>query len=271
MQKLRTEMEEARATLIKQLEEKKDAKISQLTKEHSKKYTEIKNYYSDITATNLDLIKELKNKINEHQKKEDQDKKLLQQIEKENKELSEPLNQLEIEIKQLEEELKEQNKIIDQKEALKKTIDDSEQLFRKLEYEYEVKLQQFKYLERERNALYDKFNQTVYEIHQKTGLQNLIYEKKVNNIQEDLEVKDLELNQVLTAANIDPKALGTISQSIEEVETLKNDLITELQQQLQQIRKAHSQMVKAYEGKLSEFVIPVEELGFDPLVPTNTD
>jgi hypothetical protein len=23
-------------------------------------------------------------------------------------------------------------------------------------------------------------------------------------------------------------------------------------------------MVKAYEGKLSEFVIPVEELGFDP-------
>ncbi len=30
-------------------------------------------------------------------------------------------------------------------------------------------------------------------------------------------------------------------------------------------------MVKAYEGKLAEFVIPVEELGFDPLVPTNTD
>jgi hypothetical protein len=29
--------------------------------------------------------------------------------------------------------------------------------------------------------------------------------------------------------------------------------------------------VKAYEGKLAEFVIPVEELGFDPLVPTNVD
>lgn len=52
---------------------------------------------------------------------------------------------------------------------------------------------------------------------------------------------------------------------------IKNDMIVELQQQLQQIRKAHSHMVKAYEGKLSEFVIPVEELGFDPLVPTNTE
>lgn len=30
-------------------------------------------------------------------------------------------------------------------------------------------------------------------------------------------------------------------------------------------------MIKAYEGKLSEYVIPVEELGFDPLVPTNVD
>lgn len=30
-------------------------------------------------------------------------------------------------------------------------------------------------------------------------------------------------------------------------------------------------MVKAYEGKLSEFLIPVEELGFDPLVPNNAE
>lgn len=64
---------------------------------------------------------------------------------------------------------------------------------------------------------------------------------------------------------------GQISNTLEEVEIVKNDLIAELQANLQQIRKAHSHMVKAYEGKLSEFVIPVEELGFDPLVPTNTD
>ena len=44
-----------------------------------------------------------------------------------------------------------------------------------------------------------------------------------------------------------------------------------MQNQLQQIRRAHTHMVKAYEGKLAEFVIPVEELGFDPLVPTNID
>jgi len=50
-------MEEARMDYIKKLEEQKEAKIRSITNEHSKKYADIKTYYSDITATNLDLIK----------------------------------------------------------------------------------------------------------------------------------------------------------------------------------------------------------------------
>ena len=76
---------------------------------------------------------------------------------------------------------------------------------------------------------------------------------------------------MLKAAHIDGRAIGAITKSIEEIESNKNDLIGDLQNQLQQIRRAHTHMVKAYEGKLAEFVIPVEELGFDPLVPTNVD
>lgn len=104
----------------------------------------------------------------------------------------------------------------------------------------------------------------------------MLLEKQVSYISENIEIKELQINQ------LDPKALGNlflidlnklgdINKTIEEVETAKNDLINELQRELQQIRKAHTHMVKAYEAKLAEFVIPVEELGFDPLVPTNTD
>ena len=104
----------------------------------------------------------------------------------------------------------------------------------------------------------------------------MLLEKQVAFIQENIEIKELQINQ------LDPKALGNfsnnhlyflgeINRTLEEVETAKNDLINELQRELQQIRKAHTHMVKAYEAKLAEFVIPVEELGFDPLVPTNTD
>lgn len=50
-------MEDQRVAQIKQAEELKNDKINALTKEHSKKYTDIKNYYADITATNLEMIK----------------------------------------------------------------------------------------------------------------------------------------------------------------------------------------------------------------------
>ena len=62
-----------------------------------------------------------------------------------------------------------------------------------------------------------------------------------------------------------------MSKPLEEVREMKEEVVLELESQLLQIRKAHSHMVKAYEGKLSEYVIPVEELGFDPLVPNNVE
>lgn len=109
----------------------------------------------------------------------------------------------------------------------------------------------------------------MYEIHQKTGIRNLVLERKLETIQEGLETKDAQINQLLAAAKIDPKTLGVIKSTLEEVENLKNEAIKEIQAELKKIREAHSNMVKTYEGKLSEFGIPVEELGFDPLVPAN--
>lgn len=42
---------------------------------------------------------------------------------------------------------------------------------------------------------------------------------------EELEVKNLQLNEVLKAAHIDGRAIGAISKSIEEIENGKNDVI----------------------------------------------
>lgn len=100
-------------------------------------------------------------------------------------------------------------------------------------------------------------------------MKNIILEKKLETINETLEAKDVQLNQVLSAANIDPRTLQTVTQSLEDVENAKNEQIMAIQGELKKIREAHSNMVKTYESKLAEFGIPVEELGFDPLVPAN--
>lgn len=116
-------MEQYRKNLIKHLEEKKDEKIKKLTTEHTKKYSDIKAYYTEITATNLDLIKQLRNEISGLHKKEEENKRLLNQIERERKELMEPLKLLEVEIKKLQEDLRTQENIINDKDRIKANID----------------------------------------------------------------------------------------------------------------------------------------------------
>jgi len=54
---LRNEMDAKRRAEIKAIQEKKDKEIDKITKKHDKKYSDIKAYYTDITNTNLDIIK----------------------------------------------------------------------------------------------------------------------------------------------------------------------------------------------------------------------
>lgn len=100
--------------------------------------------------------------------------------------------------------------------------------FKREEWEYEVKLQQFQYLKQERDRLFEQFYKVVYEIHQKSGLRNLILEKKLETIEESLETKDAQINQITSAARIDPQALGIIINTLEEVERMKNEAIREI-------------------------------------------
>jgi hypothetical protein len=71
---------------------------------------------------------------------------------------------------------------------------EQDQIQKGLEWELEVRLQQYQYLEREKKELFDQFHKAVYEIHQKTGLKNLILEKKLETIEESIETKDAQIN-----------------------------------------------------------------------------
>lgn len=188
-----------------------------------------------------------------------------------NQRLKKPLNEALIEIEKLKKDLEEWKLIKEEKRKLREQISEMEEEYRRLEYEHEVNLQQFAYLEKEKDSLFDKYEDVMYDIHQKSGLRNLILEKKKELIKERLEAKYSELNKVLSISNIDEANRRNITGRLQDVMSMKDHLITELQEDLRQIRAAHVHMVKAYDGKLSEFVIPVEELGFNPLVPSNVD
>lgn len=46
-------------------------------------------------------------------------------------------------------------------------------------------------------------------------------------------------------------------------------MINNLEEELKRIKEVHIDMIKTYEAKLQEFHIPVEEMGFEPLIPVD--
>lgn len=115
-----------------------------------------------------------------------------------------------------------------------------------------MKTQQRELLLKEYDTLEGKIVNALVDVRQKTGLEQLVLEKKLEALRANIEKKDAELSQILSSANLDPKKLGQLVQSIEEIENRKADEINFVQDELKKIREAHSNMVKTYENKLAE-------------------
>lgn len=133
MSKVRSEMEELRASKIKALETKKDDKIKEIINLFSHKYKDIKNYYNDITQSNLNYIKQLKTEINGLRKNEDSDKRKLLAVQTENKQLSGPLEEVQKELCQLEQDKKRWEETKELKNKERNEITNLEKLLKELD------------------------------------------------------------------------------------------------------------------------------------------
>merc|ERR1719502_949772 len=260
MKLLREDLDLRRKMEILEIEERKNNHINELMKKHEKAFGEIKNYYNDITHNNLDLIRSLKEEVAE------MNKKLMFEIAQENKKLSEPLTRALKEVEKLRHELANYQKDKMSLQNAKSRLHVLETQLRDLTWEHEVLEQRFHHVEKERDELYEKFESTIYDVQQKSGFKNILLERKLQAINESLEKKEAQLSEVLAAANLDPNMLGAVSKKLDDVLDAKNGAIKDLQYELARVTKAHNDVIRVYESKLTEFGIPVEELGFRPLV-----
>merc|ERR1712066_783968 len=138
----------------------------------------------------------------------------------------------------------------------------SETQLNRFEFQHEVLLQQLSTVSTERDDLYTKFQHAIYDVQQKSGLKNLILEKKIDAVEESLETTEAQVSELLASANVDQATSSGISQKLDQVIAYKNDIVVQLQDEVQRIKDSHRTMVKTYESKLAEYGIPPEELGF---------
>lgn len=73
----------------------------------------------------------------------------------------------------------------------------------------------FEQTQSERDELYSKFVKAIHEVQQKSGFKNLLLEKKLSALADTLEKKEAQLNEVLSASNLDPTALTVVTRKLE--------------------------------------------------------
>ncbi|KAM6118005.1 dynein regulatory complex subunit 4 [Pterocles gutturalis] len=265
MQALREQLDLRRKTEVHEVEERKNAQIEDLMRNHERAFGDMKNYYNDITQKNLALISMLKEQIEEMKKREQQLEKEKAEVLLRNKQLTEPLQQAQERVAELQKKLAHYDK---DKEALTNTkahLRVTQKELKDLRWEHEVLEQRFSKVQAERDELYQKFTRAIQEVQQKTGFKNLLLERKLQGLRSALEKKETELGEVLAASSLDPSALSLVSQRLEDVLSSKNATIEDLRLQLARVCKAHNDMLRTFEAKLTAFGIPLDNLGFQPL------
>ncbi|XP_025940662.1 dynein regulatory complex subunit 4 isoform X2 [Apteryx rowi] len=265
MRVLRDELDLRRKTEIHQVEERKNGQISVLMKNHEKAFSDIKNYYNDVTLNNLALINTLKEQMEEMKKKDNHLEKEMADMLLQNKQLTERLQRAQEQVSELQKKLAHYEK---DKEALTNTkahLKVTQKELKDLQWEHEVLEQRFSKVQAERDELYQKFTKAINEVQQKTGFKNLLLERKLKGLFSILEKREVELNEVLSASNLDPSALSVVSRKLEDVLDSKNNTIKDLQFELARVCKAHNDLLQTFEAKLTAFGIPLDSLGFKPL------
>ncbi|XP_055002355.1 dynein regulatory complex subunit 4 isoform X2 [Sorex araneus] len=263
MKMLRDELDLRRKTEIHEVEERKNGQISVLMQRHEEAFTDIKNYYNDITLNNLALINSLKEQMEDMRKKEEHLEREMMEVSLQNKRLVEPLQKAREEMSEMQKKLatyqRDKQILFCTKARLKVTEKD----LKGLQWEHEVLEQRF--IKQERDDLYRKFTAAILEVQQKVGFKNLVLERKLQALSATVEKKEVQLNEVLAASNMDPGALTLVSRKLEDVLDSKNNTIKDLQYELARVCKAHNDLLRTYEAKLLAFGIPLDNVGFKPL------
>uniref|UniRef100_A0A7R9UD54 Growth arrest-specific protein 8 domain-containing protein n=1 Tax=Pinguiococcus pyrenoidosus TaxID=172671 RepID=A0A7R9UD54_9STRA len=265
MKTLREDLESQRKADLQSIEDQKDAHIERLMKAHERAFSEIKNYYNDITHNNLDLIKSLKEEVSEMKKTQQKEEKKLNEIKAENRRMKEPLRKAEEDVRRLETEVEKYEQEKQELRSVKGSLLTLEDAIGTLKWEHEVVTQRFQQASQERDLLDTKFKSTLHEVRQKSSFRSLLLERRLQALSVEMEEKEAQIYEFLqhTTANDElPQDVtaGSRKDVFQEKEAVEGDL----RHELHRIDENYRQLLEAVSRKFAEHGIPMAELGFTP-------
>ncbi|XP_061729626.1 dynein regulatory complex subunit 4 [Cydia pomonella] len=243
LQETKMELTIKHRTEIAEVEERKNKQMSELIAHHERAFSDLKNYYNDITLNNLGLISSLKQQMEDMQKVKERAEKIARDAVAEAKGLREPLEAAIVDNKELKRQMSNYDRDKAALAAKTKQLAILEKQYEVLKWEYEVIQVRFDRVLAERDELKARFSRAVLEVQQKASMKTALLEAKLK----DMYGRD--------------KA----PQELHELLKFKDTQVEDLRYEAARLRKAHDDLLAAYEAKLAKLGVPAEELGFKPL------
>lgn len=106
---------------------------------------------------------------------------------------------------------------------------------------------------KERDELKKRFTEMMIDVQQKTGLKNVLLERKFTQLQKEYERLEMVFGEVLKVTGLEPQDLCA---KVESYLKQKNERIDQLEFELAKIAKSYSELLDVYESHLKKTGIP---------------
>lgn len=111
----------------------------------------------------------------------------------------------------------------------------------------------------ERDQLKKRFGEIMIEMQQKTGLKNVLLERKLTHLQKEYERLEMVFGEVLKVTGLEPQDLCA---KVESYLRQKNERIEQLEYELARVAKCYSDLLESYECQLEKSGIPKDSHEF---------
>ncbi|EDW86193.1 uncharacterized protein Dwil_GK16729 [Drosophila willistoni] len=253
-------------TQMFEVEERKNQQIKDLQDHHDLAFNDMKNYYNDITLNNLALIGSMKEQLEHLRKQAERSDRVASETQQENRRLKEPLDHANIQLNEMRRKLEFYERDKQQLSRLKTRNVHLEKKVKGLTWEAETLILRNDALVSEREGLKERFNEVIVELQQKTGLKNVLLERKIAALMREDEKRTIIMQETIaTCAPNMAEKLNSLDERVGDIIDQKNQIIIDLRYEVAKARKAHDDLLETYECKLKQYGVPADELGFNTM------
>ncbi|XP_062282487.1 dynein regulatory complex subunit 4-like [Scomber scombrus] len=277
MQSMTEAENKKRRAEVMEIEDRMRERIVTMTEDHDRTHRSAEEYYSCVQSRLLAEQKELKEELGEVKKQQARADNDLSAAQQENKRLHESLQEAEQQLPKLHKQLEDHEEAKTERAVSRVRVKRLETEIRDLSVQHELLLKAFMTVERERDELLQRQTQLILDVQQKSGLKELLLEKKLSTLTETLQTMEAQLCGAVAAAGVDQTAADAAVKLEEILESkkvavsdLKDDLDRESQEYEEQLRKAKLRMknigVPTYQPPLRPIRYMLTKKVYDPSV-----